>query len=66
MYAYVVFWQFGFIPIDPTYMYRMLLNGKQDPNDYSIITFFFKRKQAFFKCVNLKQEINLFVFINQL
>lgn len=41
MYAYVVFWQFGFIPIDPTYMHRMLLNGKQDPNDYSIITFFF-------------------------
>lgn len=49
MYAYVVFWQFGFIPIDPTFMYRMLLNGKQDPNDYSIITFsfFFKGNRLF-------------------
>lgn len=25
MYAYVVVWQFGFIPIHPTNMYRMLL-----------------------------------------
>lgn len=48
MYAYVVFWQFGFIPIDPTYMHRMLLNGKQDPNDYSIITFFFFLKETGF------------------
>lgn len=48
MYAYVVFWQFGFIPVDPTYMYRMLLNGKQDPNDYSIITFFLKETARLF------------------